>query len=76
MYGEAPPEVSSVFLFCIDFVSLTGFFVTPDLNDPPAPPTNKTVHKAGSQFSSINLTVSTSFLGNGCFCGINFSSSM
>ena len=63
IYGFAPPQVIFVVLFLTDFVSLMGFFVTPDRNEPPAPPTNITVQRAGSQFSSINLTLGFRFLG-------------
>ena len=69
IYGFAPPQVIFVVLFLTDFVSLMGFFVTPDRNEPPAPPTNITVQRAGSQFSSINLTLGFRFLGIVSFCG-------
>src|ERR1700739_5068078 len=64
IYTGAPPRVTRVKLFRTERVSFTGFSVTPERSEPPAPPIKRTVVKAGSQFSLIRCTDSVNCDGS------------
>ena len=71
----APPQVTRVSASPTDRVSRTGFSVTPARNDPPAPPINNTVHRAGSQFSLTRATDCRKTSGSSFFWGFKSSPS-
>ena len=58
-----------VSLLWTERVRWIGLSVTPDRSDPPAPPINSTVHKAGSQFCAIRSTEGCNSAGIGSITG-------